>query len=341
MQLIRLTDKGLYCAAGDFYIDPWTAVEKAVITHAHSDHARWGSRQYLAHWQSEPMLRLRLGADISLQTLDYAQTIQMNGVSVTLFPAGHILGSAQVRVSYKGETWVVSGDYKLEDDGISAPFEPVACNTFITESTFALPIYKWQPQEIIFENIHQWIQENQGQDRYSVLVAYSLGKSQRLIKALAARGYEIYCHGAIYNMQQAINEVLPQPPVHYLRADTPKDLVRQGVILCPGSAVQGGWLRRWQPFVTGVCSGWMRVRGHQRRRNADAGFALSDHADWPDLLTAIAATGAENVLATHGFSATLARFLATEQGLNTGVVKTRFGDAEDPETSTEDNAAHP
>lgn len=325
MDLLTNTPKGLYCAAGDFFIDPWQGVDKAVITHAHSDHARTGSRHYLSHRQSEPLLRARLGRDISLQTLEYGEELMINGVSVTLFPAGHILGSAQVRVRYKGETWVASGDYKLEDDGISQPFEPVACDTFITESTFALPIYQWQPQKIIFENIHRWIQENQSQQRFSVLVAYSLGKSQRLIKMLSERGYEIYCHGAIYNMQQAVNEVLPQPEVHYLRPDTQKDEVRQGVIICPSSAVQSGWLRRWQPFVTGVCSGWMRVRGNQRRRNADAGFPLSDHADWQDLIKAITATGAGRVLATHGFSATLARYLEEMHGLQAGVLNTQFG----------------
>lgn len=324
MHLLSSTPQGLYCAPGDFYIDPWAAVERAVLTHAHSDHARPGSRHYLAHAHSAPMLRARLGEDISLQTLEYGQELRINGVSVTLFPAGHILGSAQVRVRYQGETWVVSGDYKLEDDGISAPFTPVPCDTFITESTFGLPVYQWQPQEVIFENIHRWIQENQSRGRFSVLVAYALGKSQRLIKALAERGYEIYCHGAIYNMQQAVHQVSPQPPVHYLRADTPKDLVRQGVILCPSSAVQSGWLRHWQPFVTGMCSGWMRVRGHQRRRNADAGFALSDHAGWQDLIQAATATGATRILATHGFSAALARYLAEEKGLESGVIETRF-----------------
>lgn len=332
MNLLTTTPQGLYCPQGDFYIDPWQGVDKAVITHAHSDHARYGSRNYLSHWQSEPLLRARLGEDISLQTLEYGEELMINGVGVTLFPAGHILGSAQVRVSYKGQVWVASGDYKLEDDGISTPFEAVRCDTFITESTFALPIYKWQDQKIIFENIHQWIQENQSQNRFSVLVAYSLGKSQRLIKMLAERGYEIYCHGAIYNMQKAVDTVLPQPTVHYLQADTPKEMVRQGVIICPGSAVQSGWLRRWQPFVTGVCSGWMRVRGNQRRRNADAGFPLSDHADWPDLLKAIEATGASEVIATHGFSATLARYLAETKGLKTSVLTTKFGTEEDGET---------
>lgn len=328
MDLLTLTPNGLYCPQGDFYIDPWKGVPRAVITHAHSDHARWGSQHYLAQWQSEPLLRARLGPDISLETLEYGQNLSINGVTITLFPAGHILGSAQIRIQYKGEVWVVSGDYKLEDDGIAAPFEAVPCQTFITESTFGLPIYNWEPQEMIFENIHHWIQKNQSQDRYSVLVAYSLGKSQRLIKALTERGYELYCHGAVYNMQQAVGQVLPQPPVHYLQADTPKEMVKQGVIICPSSAVQTGWLRRWQPSVTGVCSGWMRVRGHQRRRNADAGFALSDHADWKDLLRAVRATGASRVLATHGFSATLARYLAENDGLETGIIQTYFGDDE-------------
>lgn len=334
MGLITFTDRGLYCAAGDFYIDPWKPVEKAVITHAHSDHARWGSRHYLAHYLSEPLLRLRLGQDIDLQTVDYDEHLSINGVDVSLHPAGHIIGSAQVRLDHKGEVWVVSGDYKVEDDGLSTAFEPVACHTFITESTFGLPIYKWKPQPEIMNDIHQWIRGNQSLGRNSVLTAYSLGKSQRLIHELSKLGYTIYCHGATYNMQQAINQVIPMPQVHYLSQDADKEAVRQGVIICPGSAVDTPWMRRWLPYSLGVCSGWMQVRGNQRRRNADAGFALSDHADWPGLLQAVAATGAECVYATHGFSATLARYLEEQKGIKAGVVETQFGEDEEGSENT-------
>lgn len=329
MGLISFTSKGLYCAQGDFYIDPWQPVRRAVITHAHSDHARYGSQFYFAHTDSYYLLKARLGWDIVLQTVDYNQSININGVTVTLFPAGHIIGSAQVRVSYKGETWVVSGDYKIEDDGLTVPFEPVRCHTFITESTFGLPIYQWKPQADIIDDIDQWVKKNQAAGRNSMLTAYSLGKAQRLIHALAARGYDFYAHGSIYYMQEAVRRTIDIAAVKYLTADIPKDTVKNSIILMPPSAANSSWTNRWQPYALGACSGWMQTRGAQRRRNADAGFALSDHADWAGLLYAIKATGAETIYATHGFSAALARYVQEEYGLKTGVVQTAFGEDEE------------
>ena len=329
MGLITFTDKGLYCKQGDFYIDPWQPVRRAIITHAHSDHARWGSEYYFAHKDSYYLLKTRLGQDITLQTADYNQSLNINGVSVSFFPAGHIIGSAQVRLEYKGEVWVVSGDYKTETDGISIPFEPVKCHTFITESTFGLPIYQWRPQAEIISNIHQWVLKNQEQGRYSVLSAYSLGKAQRLIHTLSEYGHKFYVHGAIYTMQQAIQQFMYMPDVTYLTQETPKEDVKNGIIIMPGSDMHSPWLRKWQPYSFGICSGWMQVRGAQRRKNADAGFALSDHADWNGLLTAIKATGAECVYVTHGFSAALSRYLREEFHIKSDVVKTAFGEDEE------------
>lgn len=329
MGLISFTDNGLYCAAGDFYIDPWKPVQRAIITHAHSDHARWGSRHYLAHDDSYFFLKARLG-DIDLETMPYGERRTIGEAIVSLHPAAHIIGSAQVRIEHKGEVWVVSGDYKVEDDGISGAFEPVPCHTFITESTFGLPIYQWKPQAEIMEDIHNWVQANHAKGRNSVLSAYSLGKSQRLIHGLAQYGYPIYGHGATYNMHQACLEVRPDmPQITYLNRDISKEEVKEGIIICPGSAVDSPWMRRWLPYSLGICSGWMQVRGAQRRRNADAGFVLSDHADWPGLLQAIEATGAECVYATHGFSSTLAKYLCEERGLKADVVKTQFGEDEE------------
>lgn len=329
MGLISFTDKGLYCQQGEFYIDPWKPVKRAVTTHAHSDHARWGSELYLAHKDSYYLLKARLGDDITVQSVDYGQTLTMNNVKVTLYPGGHILGSAQVKVEYGGEVWVVSGDYKVEDDGVCTPFEPVKCHTFITESTFGLPIYQWEPQSAIIENIHLWAQANQAAGRNSILTAYSLGKAQRLIHHLAAYGYKLYVHGAIYAMQEAIAQFKEMPQVEYLRPETPKDEVRKGIVIIPPSADNANYLKRLQPFSVGVCSGWMQVRGAKRRRNADAGFALSDHADWKGLLQAITATGAQQVYATHGFSAQIARYLREEMGISADVVKTSFGEEEE------------
>jgi len=329
MGLITFTDSGLYCAQGNFFIDPWKPVARAVITHAHSDHARAGSGSYFAHTESFRLLKARLGEDIIIETAEYGKGFSSNGVTVTLHPAGHIPGSAQISVTYKGETWVVSGDYKLQDDGFTPPFEPVRCHTFITESTFGLPIYQWEEQAVVIEQIHQWVQQNQSAGRFSVLSAYSLGKSQRLIYNLLPYGYKFYVHGAIYNMHEILRAGWPLPEVTWLRPDTPADEVKKGIIIATGSAIDSPWIRRWSPYALGVCSGWMQVRGAQRRRNADASFVLSDHADWKGLISAVRATGAECVYTTHGFSAQLARFLKEEFRLKTGVVRTAFGEDED------------
>lgn len=329
MGLITFTDKGLYCKQGDFFIDPWLPVHRAVTTHAHSDHARYGSNLYLAHKDSFHILKARLGQDIAIQSADYDQTINLNGVNITFYPAGHVIGSAQVKVEYKGEIWVVTGDYKLENDGLSTPFEPVKCHTFITESTFGLPIYQWKPQVEIMADIHRWVQQNQQKDRYSVLSAYSLGKAQRLIHGLSQYGYKFYVHGAIYNMHKAIQQFMTLPDVEYLTPETPKEEVKKGIIITPSSDTANPWLRRWSPYAFGICSGWMQIRGAQRRRNADAGFSLSDHADWSGLVKTIKATGAECVYVTHGFSEVLARYAHEELGLKSGVVKTRFGEDEE------------
>jgi putative mRNA 3-end processing factor len=329
MQVLQFTDKGIYCPAGDFYIDPWQPVARAVITHAHSDHARVGNQHYLCHHDSVPLLKLRLGADISVQGAAYGESIRYNGVTISLHPAGHIIGSAQVRVQQENEVWVASGDYKTENDGISGQFEPVRCHTFITESTFGLPIYNWQPQAVIFDNIRRWIGENQQAGKHSVLLGYSLGKAQRLLYHLKDVTEQIWAHGAIY----IVNEVLrehgwPMPELHRITPDTPKSAYKNNLIIGPPSAADSSWMRRFNPYALGVCSGWMQVRGNMRRRNADAGFALSDHADWNGLLEAVKATGAEMVYTTHGFSSAFARYLR-ENGIAAEEVKTAYGDTDE------------
>lgn len=323
-QLLTVTDKGIYCKAGNFYIDPWSSVDYAVITHAHSDHARWGSRYYLAHTYSEPLLRLRLGADIQLQTQGYNEPVYINGVKVTLHPAGHIIGSVQVRVEYQGEVWVVSGDYKTENDGISGAFEAVQCHTFITESTFGLPVYRWKAQEEIFNSINNWWKQNQEKGKTSILFGYSLGKAQRILQGLNKDIGNIYAHTAVYNVQNALYEFgLPVYPVNRWTYDTPKNT--NDLIVAPSSVANSPWLKRFEPYSTGVCSGWMQVRGLQRRGNTDAGFALSDHADWDGLLAAIKATGAQKVFVTHGYQSVFARYL-NETGIAAEEVKTQYGD---------------
>ena len=338
MALIEFTEKGLYCPQGNFYIDPWHPVDKAVITHAHSDHARIGSGHYLTHNDSLPLLRLRLGP-INAESISWNQPVHMNGVKISLHPAGHIIGSSQVRIEYNNEVWVTSGDYKTENDGISGEFEPVACNTFITESTFGLPIYNWKPQQEIFQQVRTWIRENQDAGKTSVLVAYSLGKAQRALLALKDMGLRIFVHGAIWNVHQALLTAGHSlPPVERVTADMPKNIFKNSVVIAPPSADGTPWMKRFSPYSVGVCSGWMQVRGNVRRRNADAGFALSDHADWNGLLKAVKATGAEKVFATHGFQAAFSRWL-TENGIEAAEVKTEFGGEEETNTAIPDNEA--
>lgn len=337
--LIEFTDNGLYCPLGNFYIDPWQPVERAVITHAHSDHARGGSKYYLCHHYTKPLLQARLGEN-NYESIGWHETVDMNGVKVSLHPAGHIIGSSQIRVEYKGEVWVASGDYKVEDDGISTPFEPVQCHVFITESTFALPIYKWKPQAEIYNDIKQWVQKNKDNNISSVLIAYSLGKAQRILQPLSEVTNVIYAHGAVANMQQALEGAgWNLPKVERITPDTPKSKLAGSVIVAPPSADGTPWMKKFSPYAVGVCSGWMQVRGSMRRRNADAGFALSDHADWNGLLTAIRATGAEKVYATHGFQSALSRYL-NEHGIAAGEIKTEYGNDEDEALgNTNDKAA--
>jgi len=337
MPLLEFTDKGIYCRAGDFYIDPWKPVEKAVITHAHSDHARPGSKYYLCHSLSKPLLQMRLGEN-NYQTAEWEETIFMNGVQVSLHPAGHMIGSSQVRIAYQGEVWVVSGDYKIEDDGISGKFEPVKCNTFITESTFGLPIYNWKPQQEIFQNIKDWIARNKGLGKTSVFIAYSLGKAQRLMQCFPETGLPVYVHGAIWNAHETLTRNGFQlPDVKKINQDTPKENYLGNIVVAPPGAEGSPWMKRFYPYAVGVCSGWMQVRGTVRRQNADAGFALSDHADWNGLLHAVKETGAEKIFVTHGFQAVFSRYL-NEIGIEAAEVKTEYGNEEDEKKEFENVA---
>lgn len=331
--LISFTDKGLYCEKGDFYIDPWKPVDKAIITHGHGDHAYFGHKHYLCHTYTKPILQLRLGNN-NYQTLGWGVSINMNGVNVSLHPAGHIIGSSQIRVENNGEVWVVSGDFKVEDDGLSGKFEPVNCNTFITESTFGLPIYKWKPQEEIYDNIITWINKNKENGKASILLAYSLGKAQRVLQGIKDTTQTIFAHGAIFNMQQTLIDAgWNITPVERITPETPKELLKHSVIIAPPSADWSTWMKKFQPYSVGVCSGWMQVRGNVRRRNVDAGFPLSDHADWDGLLQAVKATGAEKVFVTHGFQSAFSRYLNEENIAIAAEVITQYGN-EDEEVAS-------
>jgi putative mRNA 3-end processing factor len=325
--LLEFTDKGIYCAQGKFYIDPWKPVDDAVITHAHSDHACWGHKHYLAHHLSKEVLLYRLG-DIQLQTVEYGETVMKNGVSISLFPAGHVIGSAQIRVEYQGEVWVVSGDYKTEDDGISTPCEPVKCHHFISECTFGMPVYQWKPQAQIFDEVNNWWRSNVSNGLATVIVGYSLGKSQRILQNLDLSIGKVYTHGVIENTNEALrrNGIILNPTTR-ITPDTPREDIRKGIVIAPPSSIGTPWMRKFNPYSFGYCSGWMAIRGAKRRRAADRGFILSDHADWDGLIGAIDATGCEKVYLTHGYTATFARYL-TEIGFDAHEVHTLYGDDE-------------
>lgn len=323
-RLLSFREEGIYCAQGDFYIDPWRPVKHAVLTHAHADHARPGSERYLAMSSNASILRLRLGEHIRLQVLSYNESLSINGVKVSFHPAGHIWGSAQVRVEYRGEVWVVSGDYKVEDDGFSGAFEPVPCHTFITESTFGLPIFNWKPQGQVIQEINEWWSRNSAEGKTSIICAYALGKAQRILNNVDHSIGPVFVQGAVANVNAALQENgALLKPYTYVSPELPKNAYPGSLVITPSSALGTSWMRRFLPYEVATVSGWMQVRGIKRRRNAGQGFVLSDHADWKGLNLAVAATGADQVFVTHGYTHAYARWLG-EHGIRSGVVQTEY-----------------
>lgn len=281
-------------------------------------------------------MRHRLGADIQAEGLEFGEQRTMNGVMVSFHPAGHIIGSAQVRVEYKGEVWVASGDYKVEPDGFSEEFEPVKCHHFITESTFGLPVYKWKPQAAVMEEINDWWRKNAEAGVTSVLVAYALGKAQRIINNVDHSIGPIFTHGAVENTNAVLREhgIHVMPTTQILK-ETDKKEVKGSLVIAPPSALGTSWMNRFKPYQTGMASGWMMLRGPRRRRNVDRGFVLSDHADWNELNHAVKATEAEHIYVTHGYSTIYSKYLR-EQGYDAKVVETEYeGETDSGESSDE------
>ena len=321
--LLVHTALGLYCPKADVYLDPWKPVKKAILSHGHADHARWGSSSYLCTPTAAPVIKYRLG-DINLETLPFGEEKLINGVSFSFHPAGHILGSAQIKVSYKGEIVVFSGDYKTANDGFSEAFEPVKCHTFITESTFGLPVYHWQDQKWVFNEMEEWCKNNRNNGHLSILYGYSLGKAQRILQGLPESVGPIFTHSTIEavlnvmrNQGVSLKNTIPVNE-HLTRAE-----LLNGVIIAPPAVQNSNWLKKFEPIRNGVVSGWMALRGARRRRNADKGFVLSDHADWEGLNEAISLTGAENVFVTHGYTDILSKWLI-DKGLNAHPLETNF-----------------
>ena len=328
--LLCITKRGLYCEAGDFYVDPWRAVDRAVITHAHSDHAHRGSKRYLCARRGAALLDARVGP-AQIEAVDYGESVDFNGVRVSLHPAGHILGSAQVRVEHHGEVWVVTGDYKTDADPTCDDFELVRCDTLITECTFGLPVYCWPKPDDVFAAINTWWRQNQEAGKTSILFGYALGKAQRLIGGLDASIGPILTHGAVEKLTALYREAGVQlpPTAHVSDENAPQDFSR-AMVVAPQSANGSAWLRRFHPASTAFASGWMRIRGRRRQRAVDRGFILSDHVDWPALMEVIDASGAERVIATHGYTDTVVRYLR-ERGCRAEAMPTRFRGEEEGE----------
>ena len=359
---------GLYCPPGDFYIDPWRPVDRAVITHAHADHARSGHGHYLASARSAGVLRSRLpyrgyqflfkehlirayGAGgwrlgvlrsrlgaITLQPLAYGEVVEHRGVRISLHPAGHVLGSSQVRLEHGGRVWVASGDYFAtaaagapgdEDNLTCEPFEPVRCDCFITESTFGLPVYRWRPQREVYADINAWWSANAEAGRASLLLGYSFGKAQRLLAGVDPGIGPIVVHDAIAPLNAAYRAAGVQLPVTQPVAALADRALRQRALVLAPPAVRGSaWVRQLGDCSDAFASGWMQLRGGRRRQGLDRGFALSDHADWPGLQRAITATGASRVIVTHGEEAVMVRWLR-QQGLQAESFSTEYGSGDD------------
>ncbi|SHF99679.1 putative mRNA 3-end processing factor [Salegentibacter echinorum] len=320
--LLVFDEKGIFCEQAGVYLDPWKPVDKAIISHGHADHSRWGHKKYITHHTNVPIIKHRLG-DIKVSGVAWEETFTINGVTFSLHPAGHIIGSSQIRVAYKGEVWVFTGDYKDEVDGVATPFKPVKCHTFITECTFGLPAFKWQPQTEVFSEINNWWQQNKDEGTTSVIFGYSLGKAQRLLKHLDTSIGEIFTHGAIENMTDVIRPLCEMPKTTRITRDTKKADLKGNIVVAPPSAHGSTWIKKMTPYITASASGWMTFRGARRRRAIDRGFVLSDHCDWTGLLKSIKATGAEKVICTHGYTDIFSRYLG-ELGYDARTEETQY-----------------
>jgi putative mRNA 3-end processing factor len=331
--ILQATPDGLYCPPGDFHIDPRRPVARAVITHAHADHARAGSRKYLCAHEGRAILQARLGTDARIDTLSYAETLHLNGVALSLHPAGHIRGSAQVKIVHRGHITVVSGDYKTHSDPTCTPLEPLRCHTFISESTFGLPIFKWPPVEEVMAAINAWWRANRDQDRTSILFAYALGKAQRILAGLDASIGPILTHGAVEKINRIYRgEGVRLPETCYIGDGEDRALRRKALVIAPPSADNPAWMRRFPHRSRAFASGWMRIRGNRRRRSVDRGFVFSDHGDWEALVGTIEASGAEAIGITHGYAAEMVRWL-NEQGRQAAIVQSAA--ANDPRAEGE------
>lgn len=332
--VLELTDRGIYCAAGDFFIDPWPTATapaaRSIITHGHADHARPNSEQYFATPETMAVMHARMPGPLNIAPMAYGERHQFGDATVSLHSAGHVIGSAQVRVEVDGEVWLVSGDYKRDPDPTCAPFEVVPCDVFITEATFALPAYRWRPTAEVAADILAWWDSNIEKERASMLFCYSFGKAQRVLAELAKlTDRTVYLHGAMVQLVELYRQLgVTMLPSEEVNSQPDGFDYRGAMVVAPPSAAGSTWMRRFKSHSSGFCSGWMRVRGNRRRRGYDRGFVVSDHADWPSLIRTVQETGAKKVYATHGQTDVIVRYL-NEIGIDAEPLSTRFGDIEE------------
>lgn len=330
-RLLTFTSKGIYCARAGVYLDPWRPVAKAIISHGHADHARWGHQQYITQEENARIIKHRLG-NIQVIGKKYGETFSINNVTFSFHPAGHVIGSSQIRVAHRGEVWVFTGDYKIAQDGLAEPFESVPCHTFITECTFGLPVFRWPAPEKVHDQINTWWAANQAQGLSSILAGYTLGKAQRLLKYLDPNIGTIYTHTAIENMTEILRHDYAFPETKKISDRKNKKEGTGGIFLVPPSALDSVALRKLGPQRVGYASGWMAFRGARRRRAVDKAFVLSDHADWNGLKNAIENTGCERVITTHGYTELFSKYL-TEKGYDAQSEQTAY-ETETPELET-------
>ncbi|MFD2555147.1 ligase-associated DNA damage response exonuclease [Sphingobacterium tabacisoli] len=326
MSLLTVNENGLYCKQGDFYIDPWRPVKIALITHGHSDHMRWGMQHYICHHHTVPILKLRLGGEQSVQGVHYHESFDINGVCISFHPAGHIIGSAQIRLAYNGEVWVFTGDYKLESDGVSEPFELVTCDHFISECTFGLPIYQFPGHAKVYSDINAWWRSNAQEGFNTVLYGYSLGKAQNILAHVDQSIGEIYLHGAVANVNEVLSDAGYDFPGIRMSSGIDRPKMEGALIIAPPSANDSPWVKKLKPYREAMCSGWMQLRGARRRRSVDKGFPLSDHCDWNQLNTAVQNTGASHIYLTHGYEANFARWVSERYNIRSSVLQTLYND---------------
>ena len=324
--LLIFNQNGIYCPIANIYIDAWRPVDKVIISHGHADHSKYGHKFYLTHPNNVPIVKHRLG-NVNIESKKWGEKFLINGVQFSLHPAGHVIGSSQVRVEYKGDVWVYSGDYKREDDGISTPFEPLKCNTFITECTFGLPAFNWEKQDVVMNKINDFWKECKSNGQTAVVFAYSLGKAQRLIANLDLEIGDILTHGAVENLNEVIRTFKNLPKTHRITRETKKEDFIGNLVIAPPSTHGSSWIKKMVPYVTSSASGWMTFRGARRRRAIDRGFVLSDHVDWKDLLRTIKDTEAKNIVCTHGYKDIFSKYL-NENGFNAFIENTPFEENE-------------